>query len=312
MPDLYEQICDAIEGVYGSHPGLRRQHAKGVLCAGTFTATPAAAALTTAPHMQGDPVRAHVRFSNGTGKVGVPDGARDGRGIAIKLYLGDGSTTDIGATTLPLFPVRTPEDFLELMRLRRPDPETGQPDLPKLGEWLQAHPEALPAVQYGLTAPAVASYAQTRYNALHAFRWVNAEGEGTWVRYWIEPEAGEATVPDDDAAEGDPDYLLRELEQRLAAGPAGFLLHLQVAEEGDPLDDPTAPWPEERRDVVAGRVEVTGLAFDRERDGDVLVFDPTRVPAGIECSDDPILHARSRAYSVSVERRSGVARPAGI
>ena len=52
------------------------------------------------------------------------------------------------------------------------------------------------------------------------------------------------------------------------------------------------------------RVEVTGLAFDRERDGDVLVFDPTRVPDGIELTADPILHARSGAYRVSVARRT--------
>jgi catalase len=49
---------------------------------------------------------------------------------------------------------------------------------------------------------------------------------------------------------------------------------------------------------------VTALAFDRERDGDVLVFDPTRVTEGIQLSDDPILHARAGAYSVSVARRT--------
>ncbi|MEY2464837.1 MAG: Catalase, partial [Acidimicrobiaceae bacterium] len=46
------------------------------------------------------------------------------------------------------------------------------------------------------------------------------------------------------------------------------------------------------------------LAFDREHDGDVLVFDPTRVTDGIELTGDRILLARRAAYSESVRRRT--------
>jgi catalase len=61
---------------------------------------------------------------------------------------------------------------------------------------------------------------------------------------------------------------------------------------------------------MLGRLEVTGVATDRERDGDILVFDPMRITAGIECSDDPILQFRPHAYAESVYRRSGVRRDA--
>jgi catalase len=57
--------------------------------------------------------------------------------------------------------------------------------------------------------------------------------------------------------------------------------------------------------VEVGRLELTGPDTERERDGDVLVFDPSRVTDGIELSDDPILRFRPSAYSVSVERRTG-------
>ena len=59
-----------------------------------------------------------------------------------------------------------------------------------------------------------------------------------------------------------------------------------------------------------GTLEITGPETEREQGDDVLVMDPTRVTDGIEPSDDPILHIRSHAYSVSVERRSGIPRPA--
>jgi catalase len=78
---------------------------------------------------------------------------------------------------------------------------------------------------------------------------------------------------------------------------------VSLAADGDPLDDPTVAWPDDRERVDVGRVEITGLASDRERDGDVLVFDPTRVIDGIGLSDDKILHFRHAAYAESVRRR---------
>ena len=173
--ELAEQAVEAITAISGEHPGHRVAHARGTLLSGTFTPTPNAASLTRAPHMQGEMVRTTVRFSNGGGDPGVPDYAREGRGMAVKFYLPDHSTTDIVALTLPCFFVRTPEDFLEFTRARKPDPETGQPDMEKLGAWFGEHPEAQAAVGASMTAPPPASYAQLTYNSIHAFRWTNSD-----------------------------------------------------------------------------------------------------------------------------------------
>jgi len=127
--DLSERLVDALGVSYGVHPGHRAAHAKGVLCAATFHPTAAAASLSRAPHFQGDSVRAHVRFSNGSGDPEAADSARDGRGMAIKMYLPGGGTTDIVALSLPAFFTRTPTDLLAFNEARRPDPSTGQPDV---------------------------------------------------------------------------------------------------------------------------------------------------------------------------------------
>jgi catalase len=307
--DLSEALVGAINDVSGVHPGHRAAHAKGILCRGTFTATPDAAALTRAAHMQGDDVPATIRFSNGGGNPTRPDGAQDGRGMAVKFYLPDGAKTDIVALTLPVFFARTVEDFLEFTRLRKPDPETGKPDLEKIGAYLGEHPEAGEAIQFGLAAQPPASYAQLRYYGIHSYRFLNAAGEGQFVRYRWEPEAGETSISPEEAKQRSPDYLGEELHERMSHGPFAFELHLVLAEEGDAVDDPSERWPDERRDVLAGRLEITGPETEREQGDDVLVFDPTRVTDGIETSDDPILHARPGAYSVSVERRMGARAP---
>lgn len=304
--DLYEQIVDAANDLYGSHASRRALHAKGTWCAGTFTATPEAAELCRAAHFQGQPTPALIRFSNGSGDPESADWQRDARGMAVHLRPADGDESDILAVTTPAFVLRTPEEFLEFIQLRKPDPETGQPDWEKLGAFFADHPESQTAVQATLDAEPPASLATQAYHSPHTFKLLDAEDNPTWVRYRWRPEAGEATISDDDAKERGGDYLRAELAERLAQGPACFDLKFQIPTEDDPIDDPTALWPEDRERIVAGTLEITEMVEDPEGGEHIEVFDPTRTGDGIELSDDPILHARARAYSVSAYRRLGV------
>src|SRR5947209_2380237 len=180
-----EDSTAAARQAFGSHPGYRALHARGTLLKGTFAATPDAARLTRAGHMQGEPVPVTARVSNGSGNPRLPDYIPDVRGLAVKFYLPDGSRTDIVAQTAPKFPVRTPEGFLELLRAGRPAVSTAW----ELPQFLARHPEAIPRLPANLVAlrPPV-SYATCRYYAIHAYR---LQPAGRYVRYtWI-PEAGD-------------------------------------------------------------------------------------------------------------------------
>jgi catalase len=259
--------------------------------------------------MQGDEIPVTVRFSNGSGDPGQPDYVRDARGMATKFYLPDGSRTDIVALTLPRFFVRTPEDFVGFTKAGKPVFGKVAPRLPL---FIATHREAFPAVRAFLALKPPVSYATCRYNGIHSFKWVDREGGERWVRYSWLPGAGEATLSGGDAKRGGRNYLGEEISERLGREPVRFTLQLQLAGRADPIDDPTAAWPRERQTVEAGTLELTELEKGREQGDDILVFDPTRVTDGIETSDDPILHFRSRAYSVSIELRSGVPRPPEI
>src|SRR5205823_7664773 len=142
-----------------------------------------------------------------------------------------------------------------------------------------------------------------------SFRWIDSEGNGRWLRYRFEPEAGESSISDEEARERGRHYLAEDVVDRAGAA---FRLLVVLAEEGDEIDDPTVAWPEERQKVQVGRLELGGPETEREKGDDVLVFDPMRVTDGIEPSDDPILRFRPRAYAVSVKRRSGAPIPAGL
>ncbi len=304
MADLSTEIVDAINAGQGRHPGFRAVHAKGIVASGTFTPSGLAAPLTTAAHLQAAPVPVTVRFSNGGGNPKAHDGARDGRGMAVKFQLADGSNTDIVAISLPAFFVRTPEDFLEFTRVRLPDPATGVPDQAKIGAFVAAHPETQIALGAAMSTPPTPSYAVVTYRGLHGFRFVNAAGEGCFVRYTWRPDATQPPLTDDEAKAKVADFLQQELRDRFAIGPIGYALELQLAQPGDDPDDPTRPWPEDRETLIAGRLSLTAEVTDPAK-GEHLIWDPTNVTPGIECSSDQVLHARSGAYSVSYARRQG-------
>lgn len=298
------ELTQAVSEVLGSHPGHRVTHTKGVTLSGTFTATPRARELSRAAHLQGDPVRVTVRFSNGDPNPVCPDAAEnDPRGMAVKFYLPDGSTTDVVCQSWPVFPTATPEDFLAFIRAQGEGPDATQ-------AFLDGHPriaEAAAAIAAAGAPPR--SWAQMAFNSLVAFRLVNAAGEGQYVRWRLAPELAEESLPDDERATADRDYLMTGIFDML---PARFRLLAQLAQEGDQTTDSSRAWPAEREWVDLGLVEMTGPETGRERDGDILVNDPTRVTDGIELSDDPILHIRTLVYGESVRRRSGVSRPATL
>src|ERR671926_1955618 len=139
MPDAVE-LVDAIGKAGGRYEGHRAAHAKGVVLTGTFTPTAEAPRLTRAAHFAGDPSRVTVRFSNGGANPESNDaGVGDGRGMATKFYLPDGSTTDIVALSLPVFFVRNADEFLEFTLARAQS-------FDEVGKFIAAHPATAEAV----------------------------------------------------------------------------------------------------------------------------------------------------------------------
>jgi catalase len=293
-----EQAVDAANEVFGRHEGRRALHAKGILCRGTFTATPAAARLTRAAHMQGEPVPAQIRLSNGSGHPRSPDNAPDVRGLAVKFALSDGSKTDMVAQSLPWFAFHDADEFVEFLRVQRRVPSMAW----RFPAYLISHPHMVRALR--VNAPALRvpqSYVSLRYYGIHAFRWVAADGSSRYVRYEWVPLDGDRRLGVREARSRSRDFLQEEMRVRLARGSAEFTLELQIAAPGDPVDDPSKRWPPQRERLAAGTLEI--VAVDEETDENALVFDPANVTDGIDLSDDPVLRFRPEAYSDSASRR---------
>jgi catalase len=131
----------------------------------------------------------------------------------------------------------------------------------------------------------------------------NSAGKARYGRYQFRPEAGAKFLTTEQAAQKSANFLIDELGDRLAKGPAKFRLVVQLAAEGDPVDDATAVWPDERPIVELGVLSITNRVANNDAAQRSLGYDPLRLVDGIEASDDPLLEVRSAAYAVSRRRR---------
>lgn len=288
------EAIDRLRAAFGGPDGHRTLHAKGRFYTGTFTATPEAAAMCRASHLDGSPRPVLLRWSSASGKVRTHDQAPDVRGMAVKFTGDDGQPFDLLGQTAMAFPTQDPAVFVQIAEASR-----NRKTLPL---WLLRHPRVVPNVVRSLSGiKPHHSFAEPGYYPLHAYGWLDAEGRRTWVRYQFRPTATTADRLDETFT--GRDRLASEIAARLARGPVTHEVWVQVAGDGHDPDDVTTAW-KGAREVLAGRLEVTGEAEDPEAAGAPTVFDPTRTVDGIELSADPILLYRRHAYTESVRRRT--------
>ncbi|HVN81667.1 MAG TPA: catalase family peroxidase [Terriglobia bacterium] len=301
--ELYERIVDAFELIFGTHPGYRAAHAKGIVCEGTFTPAAAAASLSRALHFQRGSVPVTIRFSDATGVPTIPDADPNAspRGLGIKFHLPGGTDSDIVAHSYNGFPVGTAEEFLGFVQALAASGPSAQKPTP-IEIFLGTRPRAL-AFATG-QKPAPVSFMTESYYGVNAFRFINRQGASQYARYQIHPAGGEAHLNASEAAQRSQDFLFDELRERLSKGSAELSLVAQIAGPGDRTDDGSITWPDDRRILELGTLRVIKIAEDSELAQRKLIFDPTRLTDGIELSDDPLLPARAAIYSISYKRRN--------
>jgi catalase len=291
-------LVDALNGVFGKHPGVRAAHAKGFCVTGQFTPSADAPKLSKAPHFA-KAVPILGRFSLGGGDPNAPDNAQDNvRGLAVKFDLGNGAATDIVTISAPVFFVQTRALFVEFLQT------VGSGDKDKLNAFFAAHPESTRQNAFLTSHPVPASYAGVAYWGVHAFTFTNAAGEQALVKYKLIPEAGDLGLTPDEAKAKGPDFYAAEFKERVAKGPVVFDLTAIQGKKGDPTSDPTLRWDDEdnRPTTLLGKISIDAVVPDATCDAGTFL--PGNVVDGIAGpSDDPVFAARSPAYIVSFIRR---------
>ncbi len=113
-----EALVNALNAIFGSHPGKRAAHTHGFCVKGAFVPSDDAAKLSKAPHLTGKgPWPVTGRFSMGGGDPNASNAQKDNvRALAIHIDLGGGNQTDMVTISAPIFAAKTPAKFLELLQ----------------------------------------------------------------------------------------------------------------------------------------------------------------------------------------------------
>jgi catalase len=295
------QLVDTMNTLFGVHPGFRANHAKGIVAEGYFTASPEAAMLSKAVIFDGSRIPVTVRFSDSTGLPNIPDGISDANphGFSIKYHLPNGTETDMIMVGMRFFPVASGEDFRDFLQAVGASPADA-PKPTKLDQFIAAHPSVPMALGTAMTPD---SFADEIYYGVDAFIFTDKASEKQAVRYRAVPEKV-VHLEAGAAAKQDPNFLMDELPKRLAQGPVIFHLKAQLAAPGDPTNDATKPWPDDRKLADLGVLTIEKMVPDSLEAQKELLFLPGQVIDGIDWSDDPLINVRDGAYAVSFSRRS--------
>ncbi|MCX5045108.1 catalase [Aldersonia sp. NBC_00410] len=267
-----------------------------------------AAKFLTTPGLQ-TPV--FVRFSTVAGSRGSADTVRDVRGFATKFYTQQGNY-DLVGNNIPVFFIQDGIKFADFVHAVKPEPHNEIPQAQSahdtLWDFVALQPETLHTIMWLMSDRALPrSYRMMQGFGVHTFRFVNAEGKGTFVKFHWTPKLGVHSLIWDECqkiAGKDPDFNRRDLWETIEAGdyPEWELGVQLVAEENEfdfdfDLLDATKIIPEEQVPVrPVGR-----LVLDRNPDNffaetEQIAFHTANVVPGIDFTNDPLLQFRNFSY----------------
>jgi catalase len=298
------RFADGFERVNGIHSGFRRNHAKGVCVRGFFDSNGQGTRLSKAVVFQAGRVPVIGRFSLGVGNPYASDEATTVRGLGLQFSQADGEEWRTAMVNLPVFPFKDAQAFYENMIASQPDPQTHKPDPEKVAAFFMSNPESARAIGIIKSQAVSSGFGNSAFHGLNAFRFVDAGGSSTFVRWTLTPmqpfEAASTA-----GATQDKNYLFEGLIADIHQHPLQWHLILTVGQPGDSTNDATIPWPDGREQVDVGTLTLDSVESEETSPARDINFDPLVLPAGIAPSDDPLLSARSAVYSQSFTRRAG-------
>ncbi|PQA59723.1 catalase [Siphonobacter curvatus] len=289
-------------------------HARGSGAHGVFKVYESMAHLTKAQFLN-DPsleTPVFVRFSTVAGSRGSTDLARDVRGFAVKFYTQEGNF-DLVGNNMPVFFIQDAIKFPDLIHAVKPEPDNEIPQAASahdtFWDFISLMPESAHMVMWAMSDRALPrSYRMMEGFGVHTFRFVNAEGVSSFVKFHWKPLLGVHSVAWDEAQNisgKDPDFHRRDLWDAIESGHfPEWELGVQIVAEEDEfkfdfdLLDSTKIIPEELVPVQ----RIGKLTLNRNPDNffaetEQVAFHLGHVVPGIDFTNDPLLQGRLFSYT---------------
>ncbi|MDC7767358.1 catalase KatA [Priestia megaterium] len=293
-------------------------HAKGAGAHGYFEVTNDVSAYTKAAFLSevGKRTPLFARFSTVAGENGSADTVRDPRGFAVKFYTEEGNYDLVGNNT-PVFFIRDAIKFPDFIHTQKRDPRTHLKNPTAVWDFWSLSPESLHQVSILMSDRGIPATLRHMHGfGSHTFKWVNAEGDGVWVKYHFKTEQGVKNLSPDVAAKlagENPDYHTEDLFNAIEKGDfPSWKLYVQIMplEDADTYRfdpfDVTKVWSQKDYPLI----EVGRMVLDRNPENyfaevEQATFSPGTLVPGIDVSPDKMLQGRLFAYSDAHRYRVG-------
>jgi catalase len=297
-------------------------HARGFGAHGYFENYEPLSDLTRADLFQraGERTPAFVRFSTVAGSLGSFDLARDVRGFAVKLYTQEGNW-DIVGNNIPVFFIQDPIKFPDMVHAVKAEPDRGFPQAQSahdnFWDFVSLMPESTHMLMWVMSDRAIPrSFRFMEGFGVHTFRFVNARGRSTFVKFHWKPKQGMQSVLWDEAVKingSDPDFHRRDLWDAIEQGDfPEWELGVQVFDDrfADKFDfdvlDATKLIPEEVLPVQpVGRLVLDRTVDNFFAETEQVAFCTQNVVPGVDFTNDPLLQGRNFSYLDTQIKRLG-------
>lgn len=297
----------------------RRMHAKGSGAFGTFTVTKDITQYTKAAIFSevGKKTEMFVRFSTVAGERGAADAERDIRGFAMKFYTEEGNWDLVGNNT-PVFFFRDPMKFIDLNHAVKRDPKTNMRSPNTNWDFWSSLPEALLQVTIVMSDRGIpSSYRYMHGFSSHAYSFINAQNERTWVKFHFRSQQGIQNYTDQEAAAvvaNDRESHQRDLFAAIEQGAYPkwtMYIQLMTEEQADQMEtnpfDLTKMWLKADFPLIeVGEFELNRNPENYFQDVEQSAFAPSNVVPGISFSPDRMLQGRLFSYGDAQRYRLGV------
>ena len=297
-------------------------HARGSGAHGFFQVYKPLTRLTKAAFLQ-DPKKkteVFVRFSTVAGGAGSGDLPRDVRGFAVKFYTEEGNF-DLVGNNIPVFFIQDAIKFPDLIHSVKMEPDRGYPQAASahdtFWDFATLMPESMHMLMWAMSDRAIPrSLRMMEGFGIHTFRFVDAGGRSTFVKFHWRPKIGSSSVLWDEAVKingADPDFHRRDLFEAIARGDyPEFEFAIQAFDQktADRFDfdilDPTKLIPEEVVPLEPiGRMVLNRNPTNHFAETEQAAFHPGHVVPGIDFSNDPLLQGRLFSYTDTQLSRLG-------
>ncbi|WP_374948997.1 catalase [Mucilaginibacter sp.] len=289
-------------------------HARGSGAHGVFKLYQEQSAITKAQFLNDTEIETpvFVRFSTVAGSRGSTDLARDVRGFAVRFYTQEGNF-DLVGNNIPVFFIQDAIKFPDLIHAVKPEPDNEIPQAASahdtFWDFISLMPESAHMVMWAMSDRALPrSYRMMEGFGVHTFRFINAEGVSSFVKFHWKPLLGVHAVAWDEAQNisgKDPDFHRRDLWDAIESGAfPEWELGVQIVSEEDEfkfefdLLDSTKLIPEELVPVQ----RIGKLTLNRNPDNffaetEQVAFHLGHIVPGIDFTNDPLLQGRLFSYT---------------